>query len=467
MIEAENVIHSEPGRFWLVSEDGVADENKSAHGRLTVRSDGQTRIEITDDNTWDIAPTDMNAGQNLRIGGYLYRLGQSVLIANAHFTKPGHLGAYETVLTPEELAFRTKHDDCIKNLTIQLGVAWAWRGLELPDAQYNENHLEIKYPSAKDIQYKLPIGTVTISVNYNLAMDLGSRSARVKPRSEIRIEFEKPISLEKARRIYTDIEDLLVLMTNQELGLEWPEVTIVDADQFGTLYASRLRPIGGEVSFITCWVTFPDIAQNFGAIFETWLTMKERYGAAFHLYLGTRRGRDLYVEHRFINLIWGLEALHEKHWPPRAPKKNKEAKIQDILSAIDRLANSGERKAIERALRPGPTLEQRLRDLFTILPADFTRDQLTAFAKKCADRRNAISHEGGPREGETYSDFIREVHELACALDPIYHYIILSVIGVPTGVLEALFRTPHKTFRDNFYLKRVGLVCDVRFGSGR
>ena len=47
----------------------------------------------------------------------------------------------------------------------------------------------------------------------------------------------------------------------------------------------------------------------FGAIWSRWKAMRDEFGPGFYLYLGLRRGMAMYIEHRFVNLIWGLEAF--------------------------------------------------------------------------------------------------------------------------------------------------------------
>jgi hypothetical protein len=55
--------------------------------------------------------------------------------------------------------------------------------------------------------------------------------------------------------------------------------------------------------------------ETFGHIVSAWRRKREQFGPGFYLYLGVRRGMQLYPEHRFVNLIWGIEAFRRRKHP--------------------------------------------------------------------------------------------------------------------------------------------------------
>jgi len=40
---------------------------------------------------------------------------------------------------------------------------------------------------------------------------------------------------------------------------------------------------------------------------------RRKHGPGFYLFLGALRSREMYVEHRFANLVWGIDALLSAH----------------------------------------------------------------------------------------------------------------------------------------------------------
>src|ERR1700746_508390 len=111
------------------------------------------------------------------------------------------------------------------------------------------------------------------------------------------------------------------------------------------------------------WAHFPQIQQNFGDIYTTWKAKRETFGAGFYLYLATRRGMRLYPEHRFTNLIWGIEALHRKMHPELREATSVTKKIRRI---IDEVTKKSDKTWLQRQLRYAgePNLEQRIFEMF-------------------------------------------------------------------------------------------------------
>ena len=65
-----------------------------------------------------------------------------------------------------------------------------------------------------------------------------------------------------------------------------------------------------------------------------WMKTREEFGPGFYLYLEIRRNWRVYTEHLFVNLIWGLEALHRKKNIEPAASTIKERAVR-ITERID------------------------------------------------------------------------------------------------------------------------------------
>ena len=169
-----------------------------------------------------------------------------------------------------------------------------------------------------------------------------------------------------------------------------------------------------------------------------WLSGSETFGAGFYLYVASLRNPHVYVEDRLFNLTTGIEALHRREHresessPQVAQQKEKVRRILGLLPKDDPDRNW---LANQLAYAHEPSLRNRVLQCLRELPFQFGEGELEKFAKTCADRRNDISHRGGPPGNVDYSTFHSEIARLAEALGHFFHAILLHKIGVPDDVL--------------------------------
>jgi hypothetical protein len=168
------------------------------------------------------------------------------------------------------------------------------------------------------------------------------------------------------------------------------------------------------------------LQASFGAIFSLWRRKRQIFGAGFYLYLGTRRGMRLYADHRFVNLIWGIETLHRRRHPNILEPASLKKKVDRIINQIS-LAK--DKRWLKTQLRYEPTLQQRIFDTFKDLPISVNEKRLKDFSKSCADKRNELSHFGGARYGESNLENTRDLHVKSEALAYLYHILLLHEIG--------------------------------------
>jgi hypothetical protein len=108
-----------------------------------------------------------------------------------------------------------------------------------------------------------------------------------------------------------------------------------------------------------------------------------------------------------------------------------------------------------------PALEDRILEVLRSLPVNFEKRALRQFARRCADRRNDISHFGGPRSGaQDYGSFLREVVRLSEALSYLYHAVLLHYIGVKDQTLKTCFYKHPLAHKINWALKEAGLAVE-------
>lgn len=237
----------------------------------------------------------------------------------------------------------------------------------------------------------------------------------------IRYVPAKPFTVPATIEWHRWLQDLMILLTDSDYCLEWPEVKW--GKHICTLYFQRdiaktERPRQHE-----CVINFPKLRDNFGAVFDTWMTAREKYGSAVYLYLGTRRGTQQYVENQFFMLVSGIEAFH-------------------------RIKHDHEKMY----------LKDRIIEILNDLSLGFDDDKITEFAEGCVKYRNSIAHGGHRDSTESYSDYMTAIQNLSGALAPLYHALILLEIGLDPRLVRDWITEVPPAYRRRWALSRSGLM---------
>lgn len=274
---------------------------------------------------------------------------------------------------------------------------------------------------------------------------------------------------------FNRIEELFALLLGSYFQLDWPRLVKLNEDResWCRLYFFRGSVPDFKPNHYFFWASFNDLRESFGMLFSAWKAQVEQYGAGYYLYLASLRNPLPYSEHRFVNLIWALESLHKRQYPGgiETPSAiNRKARIESIC---EKLASSDDDKDLrwfsDRAAsyQSGPKLSDRIIDSLSKLPITFEEGALHRFSMRCANRRNDISHEGGPREHETYHDFSEELSDLTEALSHLYHGFLLNEIGLDRKtLLTAMTKGGLAELRIMPALGKVGLdICKTAPGG--
>lgn len=347
---------------------------------------------------------------------------------------------------------------CVSGLQISLEPIRPWLDRPMPVAHRDISSLIIEYPSDNEEEFTLERGQFSIHANTSVMHDYAQRNSIAEQSSWIQFVPRNPMTIKECAEFASYMDDLFVLLTNHECNLEQPTIWI-GKDKNGKLHRARSARSAQKSSFFDIWISFPKIKSHFGSIVDRWLRMRKTLAAGFYLYLGTRRGVELYTEHRFINLIWGLESLHRAAYSitPNAGLEDKINRIKAIIGSSD--LSSADRRWVAGMLARSrePPLGERIQELFAELPLNIPAHSLARFAQRCAKRRNDVSHLGGPPQGEDHDDFVLDLHRLASALDPLYHAAILKLIGVPNEAIVPIFGENQTGFQIEFFLRQAGL----------
>jgi hypothetical protein len=318
------------------------------------------------------------------------------------------------------------------------GITAEWRRPEPAVYQLDDEKLTFEF----DVAGSIPYGTRADEI-------------ALKERASVRMSLANKETLEQWRDRFRLLEDLLILLIDTEYRLQWPTL-ILDEKIRARWYFARFKSDAAEPpERHKCVTFFPHLRDRFGDIWTNWKKKREEFGPGFYLYLGTRRGLSLYAEHRFVNLIWGIEAFHRTKYLVDA-----EAMKSTIDRIVDQVADDSDKKLVRWRFKYAhePSLEKRIYVAFKDLPIGLDETRLRSFAQACAKARNDISHFGSERHGSPYSDFTLDLEKKSRALSTLYHCLLLYEIGVEERVLRKWVYDGFGSFAIKYSFVEVGLL---------
>ncbi|WP_131183918.1 HEPN domain-containing protein [Stutzerimonas kirkiae] len=264
---------------------------------------------------------------------------------------------------------------------------------------------------------------------------------------------------------YRSVQDLLLILTNSNITLSWPRLLWRKGDEVigVNYYFRRHAPTGALVKWHETLLPFARIQDTFGNMIETWLSKRKSLGPGISLYLGTRRNRPLYAEHRFVNLVWGLEALDRRVDSSRCDDLKLKEKIQGLTEFVEAREdlNRSDRKWLVSLLKSRGferPLSERLYEMLKPVAIGIDDGALKAFTKACADMRNDLSHHGGEREPGGYSNFINDLVSRSEALSKLYLLLILSLLGISSEEIEFIIYRNPASFEFSEAFRQAGLL---------
>ena len=250
-------------------------------------------------------------------------------------------------------------------------------------------------------------------------------------------------SIEDAVAAYQQLIDFLALFVDRDKDLSWPTVGLQNLHC--KVYFKRNRPSDTQIRMVDCWLLLSNLNPVFGEVFAAWISKRKELGPGIYMYLGLKRGIPVYSENRFMNMIYGLEALHRSSWS----SKGDIALLAKIARILDGVKLSKDKRWLKNHLKNAhePSLAVRLCDIFETLPLPISKQRLRNFSIRCAKLRNDISHFGTTREESGYDQFINGLLKAAAALEVLYLLKIFELIGISEPLIKGLFEHSYKSFQ--------------------
>jgi hypothetical protein len=418
------------GFFWWLNEPNGQTNSKetSVPGSLTISEAGHVKLDL-DGALWYAEPPEPQPWGESRflprgkwITGRLgsYGDGGHVLLDGLERTDfsiadelPSPQSYKADLCITKDSPFDTDFNlASFDHLRIELVRLEEWLNLDsiqIGTEQVNDVDVEVavKYKN-HNFSYKTSDGTISIE---SLTLGAGilaslyqhpQRNLTFKQTHWLIYTPTSQSSIESLQNVFTRIEELLALLIGSYCQLDWPIVVQRndDLDSWHRFYFLRDSVPAFEPNHWFMWTSFDVLRESFGDLFFAWKALREQSGAGYYLYLAELRNPLPYTEHRFVNLIWALESLHRVKRSDTATSPSE--RIQRILNRFNDKADKADLKWLEGKLKYAdePSLEVRIFETFSALPLNLDKAGLRKFSSRCAQRRNQISHQGGPPGNE-------------------------------------------------------------------
>jgi hypothetical protein len=467
-------ILEERGLFWW--EDEPVPENHfapdaSVAGLLTIEETGRAILDLdgvlpSEKGRWAVLH-DQGLAQNRGIRGILKVTDQKVLLTEVFGAGGSRIstsamsyqrfGAF-TCLIGRDPITRPVDQLTFRRLEVPLDGFEEWLWLR-SITRSGTRSKRVRYRKPRDLKYSSTDGTLIITHYLDDEHSGKFIDFAVSWREKASIEYrpKNRKKLEELKATHQLLGELLILLTDSDYPLSWPFVWSSGGSRYRYYFMrTRASEAAKAPAYYECCTIFPKILDSFGSIWSNWRNRREEVGAGVYLYLATRRGSPLYIEHRFVNLIVGIEAYHRQSLPlsKSAPLEQKIARI------VEQVKTNKDRKWLKHKLAYAhePSLKDRIFDLFKALPINLDRKRLRVFCKSCADLRNDVSHFGGPRPPQTYAAFLDQVNKTSNALSRLYHILLLQKTGVDERIIRSWVDSGWRSHEIKWDFVQVGLL---------
>jgi hypothetical protein len=447
MTSMKGMILEARGVFWWHDHaipEGCLTPGTSITGLLSINDDGHVKLELdgvmSGVNNIPIFFTDKDIIGDRCIQGLLIKENKNVLLCNLMMNggsfKSGGV-SHENYFAGICLIGDSQPIQQFKFLNIELLSFNDWFRQRSINCKRTRNTIKVSHKRKSDICYKLKDGVATIRRNIygpqTGTHTLDSLSINESVSIIYNTDTEKTIG--DMINLHRSIEDFFFLLTDYGNSLDWPKLSLTKKSTPFTCYYTRRNNTTESFEWQRSPTNFILINEYFGTLLDNWKIKRAAYSSAFDLFLGAKSGAQIYVEHRFVNLIWGLESLHRK--------KNKKYSATSLDLKIHRILNNisikKDKKWLKKKLQYAaePSLKERIYDVLCSLNLGFDKKNVGIFSEKCATMRNEISHFGELHQGASYKESVIMMSKINQVLTKLYHAILLKEIGLSDESLKS------------------------------
>jgi len=169
-------------------------------------------------------------------------------------------------------------------LNVNLRGFEEWLGLSSIAFSEDGDRRIATYVRPENFSYE--IDEMTVSIEFDLLSPYAwpnLKEISMSEQASIRVKFKHSMNLEDILKEHLGIQDLLILLTDAERRLEWPELTIAGTKTKCIAYFGRHPGSDKAPEQSDCLVLFPWISDVFGKVYQLWRNKRKVLGVSVFL----------------------------------------------------------------------------------------------------------------------------------------------------------------------------------------
>ncbi|MBS4032288.1 MAG: hypothetical protein KGZ63_12840 [Clostridiales bacterium] len=217
-------------------------------------------------------------------------------------------------------------------------------------------------------------------------------------------------------------------------------------------YQSLISNPSKNIDFDDMLFTYPDVKQHFDLYLLNWFQKNSILQPIYSLYFGTLMNPKIFIHHRFLNLVQGLESYHRRMFKGQYVDETTFRHIVDcISSAIPSTTSEFEKVLTDRFQYMNEfTLRTRLKELIdkNIDIFELVIGSTSQLIKDTVNTRNFFTHYDLRLEKKTKKGV--DLYYICEQLKFIFIVCLLTEMGMHSDIIENVVKKNHQ-FN---YLKR-------------
>ncbi len=364
------------GFWWLPSDS----ENKVAVD-LTFSNSNGIKLNIIGSwvNHWNSSMLNEGQSETIKIilgiseAGKLITIYDSILKNYVLHSSPGlDTQKYRSKILFIDAHFTDPSDILFYKAEVDYSYLSDWANLPVPAIKGREYNLSYTYP--EKISAKIAQGQISVVYRYSSVYDLRhvrlSACLQIEPKMEL--SFEDFYS-----QFIFPIKNFLTLATNRPNSPTSVRLYSRNGTTQGShaleeipiqaIFQTEFRENIGKKSRALILFSLEDIKSNFSLVMQKWFNVVNELGMGslcnlFFSVFSVLYSKEMYAEHRFLNLVQAAELYHRlKKNNQVLPKNEHEYRRNSILNSIPEEHKEWLKQKLEFSNEP--TLKERLSDL--------------------------------------------------------------------------------------------------------
>ena len=317
----------ESGYFWLPSV-----LEKKVPGILSISDGGSIDLEIVEllDGNME---TLFNAGVDSlkRIVGYIEK-GGFVTLDNCYYKSQDltSVGLSKSSFRVDRVFTRVQYDEGeiprFNTLTFSIEGIDEWveiSGIKV-DYQQEKNIPTISYEFPPNFTVKLANGMKLLIIWKTSSKYVFREEAGISEKIYFRLVSQSARELDEFISVVRKITEFLCFAMNKTVSLD--SMSATSDDLFKEIEGDKPSPISIDIYYRSwpyakndpkiAWYDmlfkFKEIQNDAEKMINDWIKSYEQYDSAFRLYFLAKTGDQMYLEEKFLTLVQGLEAYHQR-----------------------------------------------------------------------------------------------------------------------------------------------------------